>query len=209
MACIEELVNQLVDRTSPIHPQSVRGLIQDVLIMGTPLSPDAELFSSARSVVSGRFINWEGISKRKKPRSGCLVSLADITATRPRRDCHVPACPRESRFSTHTRPLLWTRYPPHFIFHHPSSTTSFDSTRSGARRQQDRSERFTGGQFSEGSLHLESPVSHTSHVGRTDGRIDGQTDRHPSSRAGCEHAAIRQPRLENSRFESLASIHHT
>ena len=54
MACIEELVNQLVDRTSPIHPQSVRGLIQDVLIMGTPLSPDAELFSSARSVVANQ-----------------------------------------------------------------------------------------------------------------------------------------------------------
>ena len=89
MACIEELVNQLVDRTSPIHPQSVRGLIQDVLIMGTPLSPDAELFSSARSVVSGRFINcystrdwllgvlfWEGISK---PAAGLVpVDVAGI-----------------------------------------------------------------------------------------------------------------------------------
>jgi len=109
------------------------------------------------------------------PVSNYAVSLADITAPRPATCLRV--CPRESRFSTHTRPLLWTRYPPHFIFHHPSSTTSFDSTRSGTRRQQDRSERFTGGQFSEGSLHLESPVSHTSHVGRTDGRTDGQTDR--------------------------------
>lgn len=74
MACMEELVAQLVDSNSPVH--SIRGLIQDVLIMGTPVTPDSELFSSARSIVSGRFINcyssrdwllgvlfWEGISK--------------------------------------------------------------------------------------------------------------------------------------------------
>lgn len=74
MACMEELVAQLIDSNSPVH--SIRGLIQDVLIMGTPVTPELELFSSARSIVSGRFINcystrdwllgvlfWEGISK--------------------------------------------------------------------------------------------------------------------------------------------------
>ena len=74
MACMEELVSQLIDGNTPVH--SIRGLVQDVLIMGTPVTPDAELFSSARSIVSGRFINcystrdwllgvlfWEGISR--------------------------------------------------------------------------------------------------------------------------------------------------
>ena len=74
MACMEELVNQLVDPNTSVG--SIRGLVQDVLIMGTPVTPDPELFSSARSIVSGRFINcystrdwllgvlfWEGISK--------------------------------------------------------------------------------------------------------------------------------------------------
>ena len=74
MACMEELVAQLIDGNSSVH--SIRGLIQDVIIMGTPVTPDPELFSSARSIVSGRFINcystrdwllgvlfWEGISK--------------------------------------------------------------------------------------------------------------------------------------------------
>jgi hypothetical protein len=76
MACMEELVSQLVNETSNNRVHSIRGLIQDVIIMGTPVTPDAELFSSARSIIAGRFINcystrdwllgvlfWEGISK--------------------------------------------------------------------------------------------------------------------------------------------------
>lgn len=81
ISCIEELVNQLLvtpgalDRKSK-RIYSIRGIIQDVLIMGTPVIPDLELFSAARSIIAGRFINcystkdwllgvlfWQGVSK--------------------------------------------------------------------------------------------------------------------------------------------------
>jgi len=81
ISCIEELVSQLsvppgtVDRKSK-RVYSIRGIIQDVLIMGTPLIPDLQLFSAARSIIAGRFINcystrdwllgvlfWQGVSK--------------------------------------------------------------------------------------------------------------------------------------------------
>jgi hypothetical protein len=76
MSCLEELVSQLVDSKATNKVHSIRGIIQDVVIMGTPVKPEFELFSSARSIVAGRFINcystrdwllgvlfWEGISK--------------------------------------------------------------------------------------------------------------------------------------------------
>lgn len=81
ISCIEELVTQLsappgtLDRKSR-RIYSIRGIIQDVLIMGTPLIPDLELFSAARSIIAGRFVNcystrdwllsvlfWQGVSK--------------------------------------------------------------------------------------------------------------------------------------------------
>ena len=81
ISCIEELVAQLsiapgaLDRKSK-RIYSIRGIIQDVLIMGTPLIPDPEVFSAARSIIAGRFVNcystrdwllgvlfWQGVSK--------------------------------------------------------------------------------------------------------------------------------------------------
>jgi hypothetical protein len=82
IACMEELVGQLsvapakFDLRKTKRINSIRGIIQDVLIMGTPVIPDPELFSAARSIVAGRFVNcystkdwllsvlfWQGVSK--------------------------------------------------------------------------------------------------------------------------------------------------
>ena len=82
VSCMEELVEQLsaapvkFDLRKSKRINSIRGIIQDVLIMGTPVIPDPELFSAARSIVAGRFVNcystkdwllsvlfWQGVSK--------------------------------------------------------------------------------------------------------------------------------------------------
>lgn len=80
MSCMQELVNQLSPNTmydrKKKRIQSLRGLIQDVILMGAPITPDTELWSETRSLVAGRFVNcysthdwlltvmfWQGVSK--------------------------------------------------------------------------------------------------------------------------------------------------
>lgn len=65
MSCLVEL-----------STMNARGLVQDVILMGTPLTPENEIWLQARRIVAGRFINcysttdwllsvmfWQGVSK--------------------------------------------------------------------------------------------------------------------------------------------------
>lgn len=82
MSCMQELISQLLPRSNTAYDrkkkriQSLRGLIQDVILMGAPITPDTELWSEARSLIAGRFVNcystrdwlltvmfWQGVSK--------------------------------------------------------------------------------------------------------------------------------------------------
>lgn len=82
MSCMQELISQLLSPPNTTYDrkkkriQSLRGLVQDVILMGAPITPDTKLWSEARSLIAGRFVNcystrdwlltvmfWQGVSK--------------------------------------------------------------------------------------------------------------------------------------------------